>query len=128
LQRTDRGIERALIQMHQGRIVLAAVYRQAPEPAQKGAREGLIEERGLGERPRGSLSRPEDHQRIDERVRMVRRNEHGAVHERRTRALHVVEDRDGPTDEFRDDPWQQQACSPLRSTARKSLHRCEHAR
>jgi hypothetical protein len=114
LKRRDRRIERSIIEVHEGRIILLPVHREPTQPFEHGPDQCVLEEGRLGQRARSTPGGMEDHQRIDQRVRVVRRHENGARLQPRPRSFNAVEDCHGPTDQPGDDPWQHYRPSGLR--------------
>src|SRR6185295_8607955 len=72
-ERLDCTAERVVVAMHLRGIVLLAINGQPTECAQERADEDLLEERRLGQGPRGPSRGEEYKQRIEQRVRMVGR-------------------------------------------------------
>ena len=102
--------------MHLRRVILLAIHRKTAQRAQHRADEDLLEERGLCERTSRPSSRQEDEQRIEQRVRVIRGDQHGSVRQRSTGALDLVEHARGPADYARNQRCEQWHRSKMRCT------------
>ena len=68
-QHTDRVAEHLVVAVHRVGVVLPAVHGDAPQCAEDGAQEELVEERRPRQGPREPLAAAKDEQRVDETVR-----------------------------------------------------------
>ncbi len=90
-QRLDGAPERLLVVVHPGRVVLAAVYGEAVHGPQDLTDARLMEQRRLGQRSGGAAGDPEDDERIQQAVRVVRDHEDGPGRQGRPDALDRME-------------------------------------
>src|SRR5262245_33110495 len=93
--------------MHELGVVLLTIDRKPPETTQHRPDQRLLEQGSFREWPRRPSRRAKDDERIDESVRMVRRNEDGTVRNLGPGSLQVVEERDRPPHELRDEAREQ---------------------
>jgi hypothetical protein len=114
MERVDRGVEGPIVEMHERRIISLPIHGKAAEALQHRSNQRLLEERRLGERACGSPRGVEDHERIYQRVRMVRGHQDGARLQPWPRPFNVVKDRYGPPDQLRDDSGQHGSPARLR--------------
>jgi hypothetical protein len=95
VERGDRRVEGVLVPRHLAGVVLTAVDGQAAEPLQERPDQGVAEERRLGQRSGGPPRGVEQHERVEERVDVVGRDQDRTVRDGRPGALDLLEERGG---------------------------------